>query len=80
MVMYYHELECHEEKFICCHQGQSHSKGLYNQNMTAISSEMLILLQSNLDDGTFLYAGVSCGKKMDYCVQGQDHSETSKCR
>ena len=48
--------------------------------LSNISSEMLILLQSNLDDGTFLYAGVSCGKKMDYCVQGQDHSETSKCR
>ena len=34
MVVYYHELVCHEEKLVRCLQGQGYSKGLYNQNMT----------------------------------------------
>ena len=29
MVVYYHELECHAEKFVCYLQGQGHSEGIY---------------------------------------------------
>ena len=37
MVMQHHEPECHAEKFCCCClQGQGHSKGSYDQNMTLL--------------------------------------------
>ena len=50
MVVYYHELECHAEKFVCYLQGQGHSEGSYDQNVTlaTISSDLLILLQPAL--------------------------------
>ena len=50
MVVYYHELEFHAEKLVCCFQDQGHSMGLYYQNMTVstISSELLTLFQLNM--------------------------------
>ena len=32
--MQHHEPECHAEKVVCYLQGQGHSEGSYNQNMT----------------------------------------------
>ena len=51
-------------------QCQDHSEGLYNQNMTisTISSELLVRLQS--------YYKPECpAEKLDYCVQGQGHTD-----
>ena len=49
MVMRHHKAECQAKRLVCCLQGQGHSKGLYDQNMTVstISSELLILLLPN---------------------------------
>ena len=50
MVMQHHELECHAE-FCCCYfQGQGHSEGCNDQNMSlsTIFSELLIPWQPNL--------------------------------
>ena len=35
-VMHHHELEreCHAKRLVCYFQGQGHSKGSYDQNMT----------------------------------------------
>ena len=51
MLMQHHELECHAEFCCCCYlQGQGHSEGFYDQNMTlsTIFSELLIPWQPNL--------------------------------
>ena len=47
--MQHHKPECHAEKLVHCLQCQGHREGWYNQNMTisAISSKLLIHLQSN---------------------------------
>ena len=39
-----------QKKLIHCLQGQGHSEGLYNQNMTisVVSSKLLVSLQPNL--------------------------------
>ena len=67
MVVYYHELVCHEEKLVRCLQGQGYSKGLYNQNMTFFCiSELVTRLQ------------LSEKREKDHCVQGQGHSEGFK--
>ena len=34
IVMHHHELECHAKRFVFYFQGQGHSKGSYDQNMT----------------------------------------------
>ena len=34
MVMHHHEPDCLPERLICCLQGQSHSEGSHNKNMT----------------------------------------------
>ena len=46
----HHWLECHMKEMGCYRQGQGHSEGLYNQNMTVstISSKLMILLQPDL--------------------------------
>ena len=48
--MHHHELECRAKRFVGYFQGQDHSKGLYDQNMTVptVSSKFLILLLQNL--------------------------------
>ena len=48
--MHHNGLECHSKRFVCYFQGQGHSKGSYDQNMTVstVSSELLILLLQNL--------------------------------
>ena len=50
IVMHHNELECHAKKIVRYFQGQGHSKGSYDQNMTVstVSSELLILLLQNL--------------------------------
>ena len=49
MVVYYHEAECHAKKIVHF-QGQGHSEGLHNKNMTVftISSKLLVCLQPDL--------------------------------
>ena len=44
--MHRHELDCHAKRLVCYFQGQGHSKGSYDQNMTitTVSYELLILL------------------------------------
>ena len=50
MVMEHHKPKCHAEKLVLCVQCQSHSEGLYNQNMTisVVSSKLLVSLPPNL--------------------------------
>ena len=50
IVVYYHETEFTAEKLVRYLQGQGHSEGLYSQNGTvsAISSKLLVRLQTNL--------------------------------
>ena len=52
IVVHHHEPECHVKKMGFYLQGQGHSVGLYNQNMTVstisfISSKSVSLLQPN---------------------------------
>ena len=46
---HHHEPEGHGKRFVCCFEGQGHSKGWYDQSMTVstVSSELLILLLPN---------------------------------
>ena len=48
MEVYYHHTECHTEKQMRYLQGQGHSKGIYNKNITVstISSKLLVRLQA----------------------------------
>ena len=50
MVTQHYEPECHAEKNVCYLQGEGHSKGPYDQNMTlsTILSELLIPWKPNL--------------------------------
>ena len=50
MVMKHNKPECHAEKMVHCVQCQSHSEGLYNQNMTISVrlSKLLVGLQPSL--------------------------------
>ena len=48
MVVYYHGAVCHAENLVHYLKCQVHSKGLYSQNMTIISSKLLACLQPNL--------------------------------
>ena len=43
MVVYYHEPECHAEKFICYLQWHGHIEGLCNQDMTVSTMYLLNL-------------------------------------
>ena len=46
--MRHYEPVCHAKRLVCYVQGLSHSKGSYDLTISAISSELLILLLSNL--------------------------------
>ena len=50
IVMHYYELEWHAKRLVCYLEGQSDSKGSYDQSMTVYTmfSELLILLLPNL--------------------------------
>ena len=52
------------QKWDYCVQGQGHSKGLYNHNMTifTLSFKLLVHLQPNSVGSTALQTGVYCGK------------------
>ena len=54
IVMHHNGLECQIKRFVCYFQGQGHSKGSYEQNMTVstVSSELLILFYKTWFDGT----------------------------
>ena len=83
MVMQHHEPECHtEKKKVCYLQGQGHSKGSCDQNMTlsTISSTLLISWQQNLVWWYIIISQSVLWKKMDNCIQSQGHSEGSKCQ
>ena len=87
--MHHHELECHAKRLVCCFQGQGHSKGSYDKNMTVstIFSELLILLQPNFFVVVLIvhYHKPECLMMkfgccvLDYGIQGQGHSKGSKC-
>ena len=49
-VVHKHESEFHTKRLVCYRQGQGHSEGSCNQNMTVfiLSYDQLILLQPNL--------------------------------
>ena len=58
-------------------------RGLINKNMTifTMSSKLLVCLSVYNQiwfDSTALLAGVPL-EELDYCIQGQGHSEGSKC-
>ena len=64
-----------------CLQCQGHSEGLYNQNFTiftlsstagSFSTKLGLLVQHHKPECSV--------EKLDYCVQGQGHSEDSKCQ
>ena len=82
VVMQHHAPECHAEKKIVRYfQGGGHSEGSYDQNMTlsTLSSELLIPWQPNFFLKWYVIISQSVlGKKLDYCIQGQGHSEGSK--
>ena len=82
IVMQYHKLECHAKRLICYFQGQGHSKGSYDQNMTVstISAELLILLLSNLVCWYIIISQNVLWRNFNCCVQGQGHSKISKCQ
>ena len=50
IVAYFYELNCDTEKLFCYLQGEGHSEGVYNQNMTISTTSfiLLILLEPNL--------------------------------
>ena len=85
IMMQHHEPECNvETKLVCYLQGQGHSKGSCDQNMTfpTISSELLTFWQPNL---VWWYIIISQSvfwkkeRKKDYCIRGQGHSKGPKC-
>ena len=83
MMMHHYEPECQMEKLVHCLQGQCHSEVWYSQNMTVstIYFELPILLQLNLILLNFFMSQIVLwNKEMDWCVQGEGHSKTSKCQ
>ena len=80
MSVSYHETMCHAEKLVHYLQFQGHSEGLYNQYMT-VYFLLLYLLNCWFFFVTELglivqYYKPECPvEKLDYCVQGQGHSE-----
>ena len=43
-VVHDHKLDCHVKTLGCCLEGQGHSEGLYNQNMTVSTVQYKIIL------------------------------------
>ena len=70
MLMQHHEPECHAEKLVHCFQCQGHSMGLYHQNMTisAISSELLVNLQTKHGLIVQHHKPECPVEKLDYCI------------
>ena len=63
----------------CCFlQGQGHSNGSCDQNMTlsTIFSDFLVTKLGLMMHNCKAESSV---KKIDYCIQGQGHSEGSEC-
>ena len=81
--MQHHEPEsCGKFCCCCCYcQGQGHSEGWYNQDMTlsTVLSGLLIAWQPNLVLWYIVRSQSVLWKKLDYYIQGQGHSKGSKC-
>ena len=73
-IVMHHQPECHAKRLVCCFQGQGHSKGSYDQNMT------VSIISFATKHGLIVhYHKPKCliGKS-DFCVQGQGHSKILK--
>ena len=81
MVVYYHKVMCHTEKLVHYLQCESHSAGLYNQNMTIFLWHRLICWSIwNQTWSIVQHHKPNCPvEKWDCCIQGKGHSEGSKC-
>ena len=66
MVMQHHDPECHV------------GKKLFAIFKVKVTVKLIWLKYDSWSDDTLSYAGVSCEKKKDYCIQGQDHSKDLK--
>ena len=79
MVMQHHEPECHAGiKVCCCYvQGQGHSEGSYDQNMTlsTVFSELVILWHPNLVWWYIIISQSDLWKKLDYCFVSWSRSQ-----
>ena len=81
MMKYYLEVICPTEKLVHYLQCQDYREGLYNPNMTisTISSKLVSFATSHRL--VVLHHKSECPvEKLDYCIQGQGHSEGSKCQ
>ena len=69
------------QKIVLYLQDQGHCKGFYDKNMTVstISPKLLVCLQPSLVWWYNIISWSVLWRKSDYCFQGQDHSEGSKC-
>ena len=81
MVVYFHEAMCDAGKLVHYLQCQDHSEGLYNKNTTIFyyifqtagpfAARLALIVQHHKPECPV--------EKWDYCIQGQGHSEVSKC-
>ena len=69
------------KEFVCYLQGQGHSKGSCDKNMTlsVLFSELWIPWQPNLVWWYIIISQSVLWKRKGYCIQGQGHSKGSKC-
>ena len=72
---------CYVEKLVHYLQCQGHNEGLYNQNMSIFLLYLLTtgLFTTKLGLIVQHHKPECCVEKWDSCVQGQGHSEGSKC-
>ena len=77
-MVYYYEVMCPVEKLVHFLLFEGHSEGIYNQNMTifTISSKLLVRKLRFIVQHHKLEWPV---EKWDFYVEGQGHSESSKC-
>ena len=70
IVMHRHEPKCHAKRLVCYFQGQGHSQGSYDQNMTVstISSELLLHLLTKLGLIVHFHKPDCLIEKLDCCV------------
>ena len=76
MIMQHHKPECLAEILIHCLECQGHSDSLYYQNMTI---NCWSICKQTGSYSTASEAGCPV-EKLDYCVQGDGHSEDSICQ
>ena len=64
----YDEGKCHEEKLVFYLQCQSHSKGIYNPNMTICTISSKLLVATKLDLILQHHKPECSVEKLDYCI------------